>query len=60
MPNKNKDIVKAKRVAAVRNAKKPVKGVSGSSQAKAYNKTLKKVKGDATKIPGFTMGRNTY
>jgi len=34
--------------------------VAGSAQAKAYNKTLKKVKGDATKIPGFTMGRNTY
>ena len=31
-----------------------------SAQAKAYNKTLKKVKGDATKIPCFTMGRNTY
>ena len=34
--------------------------VAGSAQAKAYNKTLKKVKGDATKIPGFTMGRNPY
>jgi len=33
---------------------------AAAAQAKAYNKTLKKVKGDATKIPGFTMGRNTY
>jgi hypothetical protein len=55
-----KEIVEAKRVASARVAKKPVKSKTGSAQAKAYNKTLKKVKGDATKIPGFTMGRNTY
>lgn len=30
-----------------------------SKQAKKYNKTLSKVKGDATKIPGFAYGRKT-
>ncbi len=55
-----KEIVEAKRVASARVTKKPVKSKTGSAQAKAYDKTLKKAKGDATKIPGFTMGRNTY
>lgn len=35
------------------------KKAKGSRQAEKYNEVLKGVKGDATKIPGFTFGKNT-
>lgn len=31
----------------------------GSKQARRYNNVLKRVGGDATKIPGFTFGKDT-